>query len=519
MGAEMANGKEIELKLEVPPESLGGIADIPAFRPLADGAKTETEISVYFDTDRQKLRRNGVMLRVRRSGDRRLQTIKAATDSWVLERDEWECEIPGDTPDLDLARGTALEPLLGRKLERQLKPVFATKVQRRSCSLADDHHAVEITLDKGRIDAGQRSQPLCEVELELKRGPQEILFDLARKLVDAIPAQLALESKSERGYALVEGHGVAPVKAARVELRAEMNARDGFRAISRACLRQIVGNVPALRAGDAEGVHQMRVGLRRLRAAISLFADILTGPQTEGVKRELRWLARALAPARELEVLVRRVIDPAKQRRIRGKGLARIAQDIGRQHAEALEHAQDAVESGRFRRLLIELAAWIETGQWRKPQDKLASSRGEAPIAEFAAAELARRWKKLRKRGKALPKLDPRRRHKLRIQGKKLRYAGEFFASLFSGNKAARRRKILLARLEDVQDCLGDLNDIVVHERLMTARAGLGRHRRADRRRVFAAGLLTGLEDARFETVLARAGEACAKLIKAKPFW
>jgi triphosphatase len=515
----MTNAKEIELKLELPPESLRGLADIPAFRPLANGGESGTEISVYFDTDKQKLRRNGVMLRVRRTEDRRVQTIKAATDSQFIERDEWESEIPDDTPDLVLARGTALEPLLGRKLGRQLKPVFATKVRRTSSRLADERREVAITLDQGRIDAGERSQALCEIELELKRGPQETLFDLARELVDAVPAQLAVESKSERGYALLEKHEVAPVKAAPVELRAQMNARDGFRAIGRACLRQIVGNVPALRAGDAEGVHQMRVGLRRLRAAISLFSDILAGAQTPAIKRELRWLTRELAPARELEVLVKRVIAPAKQRRIREKGLARIARDMGRQHAQALERAQDAIESGRFRRLLIELAAWLETGQWLKAQDDLASGRRTTPLAEFASAELSRRWKKLRKRGKSLQKLDPRRRHKLRIQGKKLRYAGEFFADLFPGKKATRRRKVLLAQLEKVQDCLGDLNDIVVHERLMTAKAGLGRHRRADRKRAFAAGLLTGLEDARFDTVLARADKACAKLIKAKPFW
>jgi triphosphatase len=517
----MTNAKEIELKLEMPPESLRGLAEIPAFRPLADGAESGTEISVYFDTDKQKLRRNGLMLRVRRTGDRRVQTIKAAMDSRFFERDEWESEIPDDMPHLELARGTALEPLLGRKLERQLKPVFATKVRRTSCSLADDRRAVAISLDQGRIDAGKRSQALCEIELELKRGPQETLFDLARELLDAVPAQLAVESKSERGYALLERNGVAPVKAAPVELSPKMNARDGFRAVGRACLRQILGNVPALRAGDAEGVHQMRVGLRRLRAAISLFADILADSQTQAIKRELRWLTRELAPARELEVLVKRVITPAKQRRIRGRGLARIAQDIGRQHAQALEQAQDAIASPRFRRLLIELAAWLETGRWLKPQDARATSRSETALAEFATAELARRWKKLRKRGKALQKLDPRRRHKLRIQGKKLRYAGEFFADLFPGKKAARRRKVLLARLEDVQDCLGDLNDIAVHERLMTAKAGLGRHkrRRGDRRRAFAAGVLAGLEDARSETVLARAGEACAKLIKARPFW
>src|SRR6202007_1105332 len=109
------------------------------------------------------------------------------------------------------------------------------------------------------------------------------------------------------------------------------------------------------------------------RAAISLFSDILAGGQTQAVKRELKWLTRELAPARELEVLVKRVIAPAKQRRIKGKGLARIAQDIGRQHAQALERAQEAIESARFRRLLIEPAAWLETGQWLKPQDAVAS--------------------------------------------------------------------------------------------------------------------------------------------------
>ena len=85
-------------------------------------------MSVYFDTDKHKLRKKGLMLRVRRIGDRYIQTIKATGKSGLFERDEWENDIASADPDLDLARGTALEPLVGGKFRRQLKPMFETRV-------------------------------------------------------------------------------------------------------------------------------------------------------------------------------------------------------------------------------------------------------------------------------------------------------------------------------------------------------------------------------------------------------
>jgi triphosphatase len=284
---------EIELKLEVPQASLPALAKIPTFQALADHPDTETEISVYFDTRRQKLRRHGVMLRVRRTGKRHIQTVKSADA--LFARGEWENEISDGTPDLSLARGTALASLVTRNLRQKLQPVFETRVRRTSCCISDEKRAIILTLDKGRIDTGERSQPLCELELELKRGREEELFDVAREIAAVLPARLAVESKSERGYALLDRNGVAAVRAAPIALRREMAARDGFRAIARACLRQVVGNVPALCGGDPEGVHQMRVALRRLRAAMSLFKDFLQDLQTAAIKRELKWLTRPRA--------------------------------------------------------------------------------------------------------------------------------------------------------------------------------------------------------------------------------
>jgi len=331
--------KEIELKLEVPPANVPRLGKIPRLRALKTPAKSATEISVYFDTKNRRLRKKGLMLRVRRVGDRYVQTIKSAGHSDLFERDEWESEIDGAMPDLRLAQGTALEPLLSRKFCRQLKPIFETRVRRKTYPLSNGDSDIALTLDKGKIDTGDRSKPLCEIELELKRGHEAELFEVARELTHAVAGQLALKSKSERGYELLEGSEAAPVKAAPIDLSRGTSTRDAFKAIGLACLKQVIDNVPALLAGEPEGVHQMRVGLRRLRAAISLFADILQDPQTAAFKEELKWLTGELGPARELEVLVTRVIAPVKRRHSRLQGISSLSRDLTQQRAAARARA------------------------------------------------------------------------------------------------------------------------------------------------------------------------------------
>jgi CHAD domain-containing protein len=253
-----------------------------------------------------------------------------------------------------------------------------------------------------------------------------------------------------------------------------------------------------------------------------LFGDILQDPQTAALKDELKWLTGELGPARELEVLVTRVVAPVRRRHARLRGISSLSRDLSQQRAAAVARAQEAVRSPRFRALMLEVAVWLETGQWRSPPDDLVRDRGDVAINVTAADELSRRFRKVRKRGKKLARLDARRRHKLRIQSKKLRYAAEFFAGLFPGKKASKRRAKFLSALERVQDCLGDLNDIAVHEARITAIANGSSHghrRHGNPKRAFAAGLLTGREDARLDTVLESAQDAHAALLKIEPFW
>jgi CHAD domain-containing protein len=171
----------------------------------------------------------------------------------------------------------------------------------------------------------------------------------------------------------------------------------------------------------------------------------------------------------------------------------------------------------RFRDVALDTAAWIETGDWAHNPDDAAGMLRRRPFAAVAADQLRRRWKKCLRSGKHVDALDPRHRHKLRIQAKKLRYAAEFFASAFPHKKSIRRRKDFVGSLQQLQDALGELNDIAVNEKLLHRLAGAKRH--GGRISKAFVGRLSAREEARIVPVLKEAERAYATFAKMKPFW
>src|SRR5262245_23690463 len=413
----MSKPQEYELKLECEPSRVEDIR-----RHLAgarsDDPHTETITSVYFDTDDKKLNDAGVFMRVRRRGGRHIQTIKASQPGQLFSRGEWEREIEGPWPDLGGAKDTALEPLSRRDLAKLLKPVFESRVQRTTLLLREKGSQIEVALDQGVIDTGEKSSPLCEIELELKKGNPGGLFRLARKLSKSVPLQLAVRSKAERGYALLNGSEDHCEKAAALKLAQDASVEHAFKAIGRSCLRQILANRPAMLAGNPEALHQMRVGLRRLRTAISLFKDAVADARREHIKSELGWITQELGPARGLDVLNAELIgslgDVVPDRR----DLAEARKELKVRRQRAYSAARRAVRSTRFAHAVLDAAEWIEIGTWSTSDDAMLRLRRERSIVEHAAAELARRRKKIKKKGKRLLELDDRQRHKLRIAAK-----------------------------------------------------------------------------------------------------
>ena len=522
----MSAPREIELKLEVPADRLSRLTGSALLRDTAvSGRKPASLVSVYFDTDNRKLRQKGLSLRVRRIGRRLVQTVKRENGAGasLFARDEWEHDIHTRQPDLDAARDTALAPLLKKKLRRSLKPVFETRVRRKIFDIHSGDSRVELSIDRGTIEAGRRSSPICELELELKQGEPADLFKLAKMLAQDAPLRLAVKSKADRGYALLTAGKPQAVKAGPIALPPDADAQSAFQAVAEACLHQLVANQPLMLDGDPEGLHQMRVALRRLRAAIALFPDLLGDPQTNALKAELKWITGELGPARELEIFLTRVMKPAADRTPRAAEMAVLSRELRRRRKDALARARIAVDSERFGALVLDIAAWIETGDWTHNPDDLVRLLRQRPIAQAAADQLQRRRKKIVKRGKHLDDLDAPHRHRLRIHVKKLRYAAEFFAGAFPRRKSKERWEDFVAALERLQDALGDINDIQVHEHLSeqfinSAKAD-GKPRSVRAEKAFAAGRLSGREEARLAPMMEEAKRAYAAFAKAKRFW
>jgi triphosphatase len=171
---------------------------------------------------------------------------------------------------------------------------------------------VELAVDRGDLFAGRRNSPIAEFELELKRDRTADLFRLARECQRRTGGELDLRSKSQRGYRLADGDDQAAAHAEPIQLHSKMTAREAFDVVAYSTLRHFSANADGVRSFDSQSVHQMRVGLRPLRAAISLFKSVLHGPSTSKIKTELKWLTNELAPAREIDVMIEEGVRPLR---------------------------------------------------------------------------------------------------------------------------------------------------------------------------------------------------------------
>jgi len=216
-----------------------------------------------------------------------------------------------------------------------------------------------------------------------------------------------------------------------------------FRAVALAALTQIESNARGvLLSDDPEFLHQLRVGMRRLRAALRAFRGILVRKDARRVIRSLRKVSPRLGVARDWDVLVAR-LEAAR-------GLPGLLSEARARQGAARRAARRALVSKRFASIGPSVR-------------ELATTGSSATLAQFGAAALARAHRKLMAQAQRPDWADAAARHAIRIRVKRLRYSCEFFAQAFS----ARRRSPYIAALKQLQDILGALNDISVGRRLI----------------------------------------------------
>ena len=505
---------EVELKLEFSPADLGSLVAHPALQACLVPPEERDLVSTYFDTPDRTLHKAGVYLRLRESGGRVVQTIKAAKSAAeLLERYEWEHELTGRSPDLGAAKGTALEKLLTPEVRASLQPTFETRVARRIHRIARDGSEIEVAIDRGEINTKTHSCPICELELELKRGEIKGLFRLARILAEDVPLRLEVKTKAERGHELLAGRRLMEQRATPVQIAPGMPAGEAFRAIALSCIRQIVANEPAMCAGKAEALHQMRIGLRRLRGAIALFAGIVGDDKLKTLKAELKWITRELGPARELDVFAAGVLAPLREAQSEAARLAAAHATFEEKRAAAYGKAAAAIQSDRFRAAILDAVEWIETGAWTEAAEHEAARAQD--VAQHAAVKLAKLRRKIKRKGAELRQLSVAQRHRLRITAKRLRYATEFFAATFPGEGRAKHRTDSLSALKDLQDALGGLNDLATHHALISGHAEEGAL--YGEGRISIAHLAPAQVEE--EALMRKAEQAYARFAGSKAFW
>lgn len=454
-----ANDSTSDLAQEIEIKLVGAIE--PLLRhPLLAGKDTCRRLEArYFDTADWRLSGSGASLRIRATGGRFEQTLKTADAPGAVVRSEWNVTAAGEAPTPGAFPKDAQERLAALLGDGALVQFATVKTDRTVRQVSWQDAEIEFAFDNVVIEAGSRSGAFAEMELELKHGTLADLIALVQLLPSGPDLQWSLVTKAQRAVSLASGLRTKALKAPPVSLPPGTTAEQGFQRIAWSCLAHLIANYRLVAdAGDAEALHQCRVALRRLRAALSLFRRLVADDRFEALRRALRDTASELGPARELDVLTA-AVERHGEDDLPVDRLQALAEAIEKARVRAYDKAAQLLSGADFQQLLFATAHWIEAGAWR---EAASAELRTMPVERFGADILRRRRRKLRKAARHLADMDVAERHRLRIQVKKLRYATDFLADIARSDGKALRRTAFSDALSSLQDKLGALNDMNV---------------------------------------------------------
>jgi inorganic triphosphatase YgiF len=395
-----------------------------------------------------------------------VQTLKGPGAS-ALQRIEHEVPVdrlqgaPHGEPRLDIARhtgtpaGQALAAALGEHAGA-LQLVFETDVHRTQRIVRSGGALVEVAFDRGEVIAGARRLPLCEIEFELVSGPVDGLLALAARWVERHRLWLDVRSKAERGERLARGVQAGPAVLARQpSLGPDTSGDAALRSIVGTCLAQVLPNAADVAAGvgGPQHLHQLRIGLRRMRCALRVFGDA-SGAIDAGWAPALAALFARLGAARDRDAIAKSVLPELRRA---GAPLAELVAD------KCVDDPGDVLRGAACNKLLLDLIGFSHPVAMSTvaPSPKPA----QQDIVSFVKPRLRRMQRQLAGDAAAFMTIDDALRHRTRKQLKRLRYSLEFVATLLP----ARAVKRYLVRVCAALEVLGRYNDLAVAERVFRA--------------------------------------------------
>ncbi len=468
----------------------------------------EVNRAVYFDTPDRRLWKSGVECRIRENGKGLRQTVKKRIPgSSGFAREEHE--IPVESLELNASHLEAVLPPDLRGEAARLAPAFSTDVKRSKRVIERRDDVVEAVHDRGRITANGKSLEIDDVEHELRRGAPRSLADACLAFLELAPCGLETQGKAARGFRLLTGEPPGPVLAETVRVPPSTAIPEAAAAMMRSAFAQVLANHAALvQTAHPEAVHQMRVGLRRLRSTLSAFGPVLDVSGAAGMLAAAKSLFSRLGDVRDADVFAAETAASFPKDLLDARLAKVLAEEVARFRERAFADVIALLAGPEFARLTVRWHGWIEDGEWlrdERPVDRLLARR---PVGEFAATRLANMHRRLVKRGRRALKGDIDDWHRARIAAKRARYAGApLLQVLDEGGKGARRYSKRLARL---QDDLGKFNDMCnVAPFLQRVRETVPEHAKADF--VEAAAFCSGWSGAEVARAVSRLGKSWKK--------
>lgn len=483
--------------------SLPGTGDAKAalgrlLRPAR--AHSETLLITYFDTPTLALGRAGMTLGVRTLGarrdGRRFVQMLAREGGGTAPLARWRNEtvIAGATPELGRL------PVYPRRLEAALRagvgPVFTIEAERRRWDLGGDA-MLALVLTEGRIIADGAARPFRHAEIRFAEGALDAALALGRRLSHALPLDLTVSSPAMRGLALCAPGNARQVQASEPTLWAGMSVHAAFRLIAQDCLRRFLSEAARFRDSQpAEAVHRMRVAMRRLRTLLRFHRALMAPDDEQLLRRHVAQVFARLGEARGWDIVLSHADMLAKA----GPDQQALA-PVEAARAAAYARVSRLLASPGLRQGLLALFGWLARFGGK---DDAADAM---PLATHAARLLSAQRKRLRAYGD-VARFDAEQLHAVRIEVKRMRYACEFYGSLFPLERASFRA--YLARLSEVQLVLGRFNDLVTVQEIV-ATFGQQPARHARKSRAAAAKLTRKLRQ--------DGAAALRHSLKAKRFW
>ncbi|MBS0275782.1 MAG: CHAD domain-containing protein [Proteobacteria bacterium] len=337
-------------------------------------------------------------------------------------------------------------------------------------------------------------------QIELKLGVREDSFPPRR----FTPPALIDSPMKTRGHP-------SAVKARPAILPRDIPAEDAFRLTLLQCQWHIAANISAVVEGrEAEGLHQMRVGFRRLRVAFTSFGCHFRNAELGKLRDRAKRMAEHLGPARDLDVFMGELLEPAAEANGAVESFELLRGRANEARRTAWNFAVTHVLSPAFAGFMADLNGAVERRIWQGHSKNTFAF--DEPAQDVAAQVLSHRLKAARKRAKHLGGASDQQVHRLRIALKKLRYTGEFFAPLFDKDSVEE----FGLGLSKMQDSLGAVHDVIVARETL-ARLTAGEQNGSGLS--FAAGIVYGWHLDRATHIFKKSVKRWKKFAHTEPFW